>query len=53
MITIVSDEAFDNVPLIQRHRKVQKVIKDAQFDIHALTIKAWTVSQYQKKMGSA
>ena len=52
VVTIVSDAAFNKVPLIQRHRKVQKVLKDAGFGmdmIHAVTIQAWTVSQWEKK----
>mmetsp|Transcript_15920 Transcript_15920/g.20212 ORF Transcript_15920/g.20212 Transcript_15920/m.20212 type:complete len:100 (-) Transcript_15920:49-348(-) len=52
LVTIVSDAAFEKVPLIQRHRKVQKVLKDAGFGmdiVHAVTIQAWTVSQWEKK----
>lgn len=48
----MSDDAFDKVPLIQRHRKVQKVLKDAGFGmdiVHAVTIQAWTKSQWEKK----
>mmetsp|Transcript_14194 Transcript_14194/g.17240 ORF Transcript_14194/g.17240 Transcript_14194/m.17240 type:complete len:98 (+) Transcript_14194:94-387(+) len=54
LVTIVSDEAFNKVPLIQRHRKVQKVLKEAGFGmdmIHAITIQAWTVAQWEKKKG--
>jgi stress-induced morphogen len=53
-LTIVSDQ-FDKVPLIQRHRKVQKALDEAGLgmdQIHALTIKAWTVAQYEKKKGN-
>lgn len=52
LVTIVSDEAFDKVPLIQRHRKVQKVLKDAGFGmdvVHAVTIQAYTIAQWEKK----
>mmetsp|Transcript_7289 Transcript_7289/g.10431 ORF Transcript_7289/g.10431 Transcript_7289/m.10431 type:complete len:91 (+) Transcript_7289:100-372(+) len=51
-LIIVSDESFQGVPLLQRHRKVQKLLKDAGLGmdiIHALTIKAWTVEQWEKK----
>ena len=51
-LTVVSNN-FDKVPLIQRHRRVHKALAEAGFgmdQIHALTIKAWTVEQYQKKM---
>jgi len=50
----VSDAAFAKVPLIQRHRKINKVLKDAGLGmdlIHALTIQAWTVAQWEKKRG--
>mmetsp|Transcript_3162 Transcript_3162/g.3664 ORF Transcript_3162/g.3664 Transcript_3162/m.3664 type:complete len:94 (+) Transcript_3162:87-368(+) len=54
LLTIVSDK-FDKVPLIQRHRKVQKTLKDAGFgmdQVHAITIRAWTVEQYKKKQNA-
>ena len=49
-LTIVSED-FDKVPLIQRHRKVQALLKtDGLMDkIHALTIKAWTPEQWEAK----
>lgn len=53
-LTVVSDN-FDKVPLLQRHRRVQKVLDEAGFgmdQVHALTIKAWTVEQYKKKCGN-
>ena len=53
-LTIASD-VFDKVPLIQRHRKVQKVLNEAGFgmnEIHAITIKAWTIEQYKKKQAA-
>eukprot|EP00555_Chaetoceros_dichaeta_P009963 CAMPEP_0198259744 /NCGR_PEP_ID=MMETSP1447-20131203/8862_1 /TAXON_ID=420782 /ORGANISM="Chaetoceros dichaeta, Strain CCMP1751" /LENGTH=93 /DNA_ID=CAMNT_0043947211 /DNA_START=161 /DNA_END=442 /DNA_ORIENTATION=+ len=51
-LTVVSDAAFTKVSLIQRHRKINKVLKDAGLGmdlIHALTIQAWTVAQWEKK----
>ena len=53
-LTIVS-AVFDGVPLIQRHRKVQAILKEAGLGmdtIHALTIKAWTEAQWVKKKAS-
>ena len=49
-LTIVSED-FDKVPLIQRHRKVQALLKtDGLMDkIHVLTIKAWTPEQWEAK----
>eukprot|EP00979_Chaetoceros_neogracilis_P000440 scaffold107_cov269-Chaetoceros_neogracile.AAC.32 len=55
LLTIVSD-TFDKVPLIQRHRRVQKTLNEAGFgmdQVHAITIKAWTVQQYKKKLDTA
>jgi stress-induced morphogen len=54
LLTIVSD-TFDKVPLIQRHRRVQKTLKEAGFgmdQVHAITIQAWTAEQYKKKQGN-
>ena len=49
-LTIVSED-FDKVPLIQRHRKVQALLKEDGLmdEIHALTIKAWTPEQWEAK----
>ena len=50
-LIIVSPD-FAKVPLIQRHRKVQALLKeDGLMDekIHALTIKAWTPEQWEAK----
>ncbi len=52
IVTIVSDEAFDKVPLIRRHRKVQGILKENMDAIHALSINAWTKSQWEKKKSS-
>ena len=51
VLTVVSDDDFEKVPLLQRHRKVQKILKDAGYmdQIHALTIRAWTVKQWEAK----
>mmetsp|Transcript_22072 Transcript_22072/g.48091 ORF Transcript_22072/g.48091 Transcript_22072/m.48091 type:complete len:88 (-) Transcript_22072:98-361(-) len=50
-VIIVSEE-FNGVPLIQRHRKVQALLKEDRLmdeAIHALTIKAWTPEQWETK----
>ena len=49
IVTIVSDEAFDKVPLIKRHRQVQGILKENMDAIHALSINAWTKVQWEKK----
>lgn len=51
LLTIVSD-SFSNVKLLQRHRQVQKTLQEAGFgmdQVHAITIRAWTVEEYKKK----
>jgi stress-induced morphogen len=46
-LVVVSDE-FEGLPLLKRHRKVNEVLGDLlKVRIHAVTIKAWTVSQYE------
>ena len=44
-------EKFVGVPLIKRHRMVNAAVGDYMNEIHALTIKAWTPEQYEKKKG--
>jgi len=49
---IIVSEDFAKVPLIQRHRKVQALLKEdglMEERIHALTIKAWTPEQWEAK----
>lgn len=49
---IIVSEDFEGVPLIQRHRKVQALLKEGGLmdeAIHALTIKAWTPDQWETK----
>mmetsp|Transcript_21746 Transcript_21746/g.31491 ORF Transcript_21746/g.31491 Transcript_21746/m.31491 type:complete len:95 (+) Transcript_21746:119-403(+) len=52
-LTIVSSQ-FEKVPLIQRHRKVNTLLKDENImdSIHAITIKAWTPEQWSAKQKS-
>jgi stress-induced morphogen len=43
---------FNGVKLLERHRMVNDIVKDAGlFDhaIHALTVKAWTPEDYEAK----
>ena len=47
-VLVVSD-AFESVPLLQRHRKVNACLDEFMVDIHALTIKAYTPAQYELK----
>mmetsp|Transcript_378 Transcript_378/g.824 ORF Transcript_378/g.824 Transcript_378/m.824 type:complete len:91 (+) Transcript_378:46-318(+) len=51
-LVVVSAE-FVGTALLARHRKVNGVIKDGGLmdGIHALTIKAWTPEQWEKKKG--
>jgi len=51
LLTVVSD-SFANVKLLQRHRQVQKTLQEAGFgmdQVHAITIRAWSVDEYKKK----
>ena len=48
---VVVSEKFVGVPLIKRHRMVNAAVGDYMNEIHALTIKAWTPEQYEKKKG--
>ena len=49
LIYVVSS-AFEGVPLIARHKMVHEAIGAALLDrIHAVTIKSWTLAQYEKK----
>mmetsp|Transcript_4630 Transcript_4630/g.6427 ORF Transcript_4630/g.6427 Transcript_4630/m.6427 type:complete len:88 (-) Transcript_4630:166-429(-) len=40
---------FEGVPLLKRHRLVNSCLANEMDQIHALTIKAWTPAQYEKK----
>ncbi|KAJ2846176.1 hypothetical protein GGI22_006323 [Coemansia erecta] len=44
---IVSDE-FDKMTLLNRHRKIHDILGDEMPTIHALTLKLYTVAQYEK-----
>jgi stress-induced morphogen len=49
-VTIVSDAAFDGLPLLKRHRLVNDCLAELLADgtIHALQLKTYTQSQYDK-----
>mmetsp|Transcript_12016 Transcript_12016/g.17398 ORF Transcript_12016/g.17398 Transcript_12016/m.17398 type:complete len:91 (+) Transcript_12016:92-364(+) len=51
-LTVVSPH-FEKVPPLSRHRKINTLLKDnGMMDrIHALTIHAWTPSQWETKRG--
>jgi stress-induced morphogen len=53
VVTVVS-ETFCDVSVIQRHRTIQKILKDRNLmsDIHALTLNTWTVAQFETKQRS-
>lgn len=46
---VVVSTQFDDIPLLQRHRMVNAALQEYMSKIHALTIKAWTPSQYEAK----
>jgi len=47
-LTVVSDK-FQGVPLLKRQRMVNEYISDVMTRIHAVTMKTWTVQQYESK----
>ena len=47
-IVVVSDEAFTNVPLLERQKMVHKAIAPMMTHIHAIELKTWTQAQYDK-----
>jgi BolA protein len=49
-LTVVSD-TFDGKPLLKRHRMVNDIFTEElqSNQIHAITIKAWTQTQYESK----
>jgi stress-induced morphogen len=53
VITVVSD-SFNDSSILQRHRKIQTILKDKQLmsKIHALTLNTWTPAQYEAKMSA-
>jgi stress-induced morphogen len=50
VITVVS-ESFNDTTALQRHRKIQTILKhnDLMSSIHALTLNTWTPTQYEAK----
>ena len=50
-VTIVSDK-FENLKLIERHRQVNTILKDALKSIHALSIHTYTKEEWDKKGGA-
>ena len=47
-VLIVSNK-FEGVPLLDRHRLVQKILEEEMKSIHALQIKAYTQAVYETK----
>jgi len=47
-IVCVTD-AFEGKALLERHRMIHDGVGAAMQDIHALTLKTWTVKQYESK----
>ena len=51
-VIIVSDK-FEKISLLQRHRMVNECVAEYMSQIHALSIKAWTVQQYETKKANS
>lgn len=47
-VLIVTDK-FEGMPLLDRHRLVQKILEEEMKSIHALQIKAYTTMVYENK----
>jgi len=46
---VVVSNTFSGMKLLDRQRAVHLAIKEYMPRIHALTIKAWTMEQYEEK----
>ena len=46
---IIVTPKFIDVPLLERQRNVNEVIKEEMATIHAFTMKTWTPEQWEKK----
>jgi BolA protein len=46
---LVVSEAFQDVPLLKRHRMVNECLQDMMDDIHALSLKTLTPSQFESQ----
>ena len=47
-VVLVTDE-FVGVKLLDRQRQVNAALKDIVDRIHALSLKTWTIADYEKK----
>ena len=48
-VILVSDE-FEDVKLVQRHRKINKLLQyELENGVHALSLHLFTISEWQKK----
>lgn len=47
-LVIVSDD-FNGMNLLERQRRVNTILKDLMKEIHALTMKTWTLQEYNSK----
>lgn len=46
---LVVSSQFENIPPLQRHRKVNAALVEFMPNIHALSMKTWTPAQYESK----
>lgn len=46
---IIVSDLFDGVALLERHRMVNELLKEEMETIHALSMKTWTLKQYETK----
>ncbi len=51
---LVVSESFDDVPLIERHRRLNELLgAELQEGLHALTMHTWTPEEWHSKGGTA
>ena len=50
---VLVSEAFGGLPLVQRHRTVNRVLADELQEIHALALHTYTESEWRARHGSA
>ena len=50
---LVISEAFEDLPLLERHRKINELLQDElSAGLHALTMHTWTPDEWHEKGGA-
>ncbi|KAK5579495.1 hypothetical protein RB653_009178 [Dictyostelium firmibasis] len=51
-LVAIGSSQFDGVSLLERHRIVNELLKEEISQIHAITLKTWTLKQYEEKINT-